>query len=214
MIAFHTCYDLAYLYGWNMPWFTMGAFQEIWRCSISWTFLFIAGWMTSLSRNNLKRGALYATVALVVFIATTVAAVDTPINFGIIFCMAASTLLYWALEKPLSRINPKALLTIALVIFLATRGIPKTTYDIQGLSWLGFPSPTFVSGDYYPLIPFFFMYLAGATAARWHKNAGDNYPEWMYQSHIAPLGAIGTKSLPIYLIHQPLVLLVLMVALG
>lgn len=54
MAGFHTCYDLAYLYGWKMPWFTQTIFQDIWRASISWVFLFIAGWMCTLSRNNIN----------------------------------------------------------------------------------------------------------------------------------------------------------------
>lgn len=31
MAGFHACYDLAYLYGWDMPWFTETVFQDIWR---------------------------------------------------------------------------------------------------------------------------------------------------------------------------------------
>ena len=71
MAGFHACYDLAYLYGWDMPWFTQTVFQDIWRASISWVFLFIAGWMCTLSHNNAKRAAKYAAAALVVWIATT-----------------------------------------------------------------------------------------------------------------------------------------------
>lgn len=41
MAGFHACYDLTYLYGWDMPWFTQSVFQDIWRASISWVFLFI-----------------------------------------------------------------------------------------------------------------------------------------------------------------------------
>lgn len=71
MAGFHACYDLAYLYDWDMTWFTQTVFQDIWRASISWVFLFIAGWMCTLSRNNAKRAAKYAAAALVVWIATT-----------------------------------------------------------------------------------------------------------------------------------------------
>ena len=90
MAGFHACYDLAYLYDWDMPWFTQTVFQDIWRASISWVFLFIAGWMCTLSRNNAKRAAKYAAAALVVWIATTLVSVDDSVNFGIIYCMAAS----------------------------------------------------------------------------------------------------------------------------
>lgn len=38
MAGFHACYDLAYLYDWDMPWFTQTVFQDIWRASISWVF--------------------------------------------------------------------------------------------------------------------------------------------------------------------------------
>ena len=42
MAGFHACYDLAYLYDWDMPWFTQTVFQDIWRASISWVCLFQA----------------------------------------------------------------------------------------------------------------------------------------------------------------------------
>ena len=54
MAGFHACYDLAYLYDWDMPWFTQTVFQDIWRASISWVFLFIAGWMCTLSAYRTK----------------------------------------------------------------------------------------------------------------------------------------------------------------
>ena len=57
MAGFHACYDLAYLYGWDMPRFTETVFQDIWRASISWVFLFIAGWMCTRSCNNVKRAS-------------------------------------------------------------------------------------------------------------------------------------------------------------
>ena len=91
MAGFHACYDLAYLYGWDMPWFTQSAFQDIWRAASAGYFLFIAGWMCTLSRNNIKRAAKYALAALVVWLATTLVSVDDSVNFGIIYCMAACT---------------------------------------------------------------------------------------------------------------------------
>ena len=82
MAGFHACYDLAYLYGWDMPWFTETVFQDIWRASISWVFLFIAGWMCTLSRNNVMRALKYAAAALIVWIATTLVSVDDSVNFA------------------------------------------------------------------------------------------------------------------------------------
>ena len=48
MVGFHLCYDLRYLAGLSLPWF-QGTFQDVWRASISWVFLFLAGVMSSYS---------------------------------------------------------------------------------------------------------------------------------------------------------------------
>ena len=166
MAGFHACYDLAYLYSWEMPWFTQTIFQDIWRASISWVFLFIAGWMCTLSRNNAKRAAKYAVAALVVWIATTLVSVDDSVNFGIIYCMAACTAVVAVARPMLQKVPSTWGIVICLVLFAATWGIPKSTYSFPYLAWLGFPGPWVVSGDYYPIIPYIFMYLAGYFAAR------------------------------------------------
>ena len=209
MVAFHAAYDAAYLFGFEIPWFTDPIIQTVWRSSISWVFLALAGWMTSLSRNNLKRGGVYAVTAGAVFLATSVAGVDTPISFGIIYCMAACTLLYAATAPLLNRFPAAAGLISCLVLFAATYTLPHTTYPVEGLAWLGFPSASFVSGDYYPLLPNVFLYLAGAFTARWfdgHHASG--YPTWMMKANVPFLSMIGKLSLPIYLVHQPLLILI------
>lgn len=207
MVLFHAAYDAAYLYGFDMPWFQGTLFQDIWRASISWTFLALAGWMTTLSRSNFKRAALYGAAALVVWIATSVASVDTAVSFGILFCMAASTLICAVAKPVLDRMNPMADALVFLGLFVLTLDVPHRLYPVGGLAWLGFPGPGFSSGDYYPIIPFTFMYLFGAMAARSHTRcAGAEYPAWMYVNALPPLSAIGRLSLPIYLLHQPLLL--------
>lgn len=209
MVAFHAAYDAAYLYGFEIPWFTDPIIQTVWRSSISWVFLALAGWMTSLSRNNLKRGGVYAVTAGAVFLATSIAGVDTPISFGIIYCMAACTLLYAATAPLLNRFPAAAGLISCLVLFAATYTLPHTTYPVEGLAWLGFPSASFVSGDYYPLLPNAFLYLAGAFAARWFDGLhASGYPTWMMKANVPFLSMIGKLSLPIYLVHQPLLILI------
>ena len=43
MVAFHAAYDAAYLFGFEIPWFTDPIIQTVWRSSISWVFLALAG---------------------------------------------------------------------------------------------------------------------------------------------------------------------------
>ena len=208
MAGFHTCYDLAtYMVG-ICPGLPRPSSRTSAR-SISWVFLFIAGWMCTLSRNNIKRAAKYAAAALVVWIATTLVSVDDSVNFGIIFCMAACTAIV-ALARPvLVKVPSVWAIAICLTLFALTWSIPKAVYPIPYLAWLGFPGPDFVSGDYYPLIPFLFMYLTGFFAARTAQKANFEVPAWAYENPIPALASLGRHALPFYLLHQPVILGVL-----
>lgn len=212
MMLFHAMYDLVYLYGFRIGWFENVLIQNAWRCSISWTFLFLAGWMFGFSKSNLKRGAKYTLVAALVFIATSIAQVDIPINFGIIYCMAASTLLTYAISKIPARIDPGLGCVLCLVLFIATYQLPRSTYEIQYLAWLGLPSGTFSSGDYYPLLPYTLMYGAGYFSMQVYKLQSDDYSGVPFTLTCKPLEAIGRHSLELYLIHQPLILLLFSLA--
>lgn len=113
MVGFHLCYDLRYLAGLSLPWF-QGTFQDVWRATISWVFLFLAGVMSSYSRNNYRRAAKYGLFALAIFAVTAIVAVDDAISFGIIFCMAACTLVTAILET--LRIRPGGLVAGAACV--------------------------------------------------------------------------------------------------
>ena len=204
MVLFHATYDLAYLYGIDMPWFTDGVWQEVWRCSISWSFLFLAGYMTAFSRNNARRGLKYLLAAVAIYAVTSVVKVDTPISYGIIFCMAASTLLVQAVGSLTDKLPAAPLAIASFLLFLALYGLPRETYDVQGLAWLGLPSAVFASGDYYPVLPYSLMYMTGSQIARWYKQRTSRLaPEWAYKHTIRPLAFIGRHALTVYLIHQP-----------
>lgn len=220
MVLFHLCYDLVYLKGLDLVWFP-GTVQIFWSRATACTFLFVAGCMCCLSRNNLKRAGIYAAVALAIFVITSLAGVDTAISFGIIFCMAASTFVYWCLEK--LNLAPKGYLCaiVLLVLFAITfdlpRGqigiggfvvdVPRAPYDSGLLSWAGFLAPGFSSGDYYPLLPYLFMYLSGSACGAAWKEAG--YPEWARNAKLEPLNWLGNHSLIVYVLHQPLILAIL-----
>ena len=225
MVGFHLCYDLRFIWGLPLLWFAP-PLQDIWRASISWTFVFVAGCMVAWSRDNLKRSLRYLLAALVVFVITTLAAVDVPINFGIIYCMGACTLTTWLLDR--IGIRPKGPLP-ALVLFVAfvlclgiphgylgvgsfTVQIPRAFYATRWLSWLGFPGPGFASGDYYPLLPFLLLYVAGSSVGRMLKDG--NLPAWCHDSKAPALEAVGRHALPIYLLHQPIIILILQLLLG
>ena len=217
MVLFHLCYDLTQLSGVDLPWFRP-PLEDVWRASISWTFLFVAGCMCPLSRSNARRALQYGLVALAIWLVTTMVAVDTPISFGIIYCMAACTLVAYALQR--LRALPCGYLAAAvlLVSFLALQGLsqgtvlfglvklPSVLYGSEWLSWLGLPGPSFASGDYYPLLPYLLIYLVGAAlGTRWAESG---YPEWAKRANVPPLSFVGRHALLVYVVHQPVLLLV------
>ena len=165
MVAFHTMYDLVSYEGIEAPWF-WGVPGDIWRASISWTFLLLAGRMFSISRDNLRRCAKYLLVAALIFIVTTVVAVDVPVSFGIIYCMGASTLLFACAQRLGARFSHPAVAVALGISFLCclevphgrfglgplSVALPRELYATPWLSWLGFPGGGFASGDYYHIM--------------------------------------------------------------
>lgn len=217
MVAFHLCYDLRYIVGAELPWFRP-PLQDVWRCSISWTFLFVAGCMCAHSRSNLRRAAQYGTVALAVWAVTTIAAVDVPISFGIIYCMAACTLVAWALGRLGALPRGPLAAAALLIVFLSLQGLadghvglgplsvqlPPELYETSALAWLGLPGGSFASGDYYPLLPYFALYLSGVAMGSFWKGRG--YPRWAREARLAPVNFVGRHALVVYVAHQPILL--------
>ena len=162
--------------------------------------------------NNAKRAAKYAAAALVVWIATTLVSVDDSVNFGIIYCMAACTAVTAVARPMLKKVPSTWGIAICLALFAATWGIPKSTYSFPYLAWLGLPGPRFVSGDYYPIIPFIFMYLTGYFAARTAQRCEHPAPSWAYANPLPALASLGRHALPFYLLHQPIILGILELA--
>lgn len=70
----------------------------------------------------------------------------------------------------------------------------------------GISEPWFISGDYYPIIPFIFMYLAGYFAAHIAQGIDKTVPSWAYANPLPALASLGRHALPFYLLHQPIIL--------
>lgn len=232
MVGFHFCYDLVYLEGIGPAWFKP-PLQTVWRCSISWTFLLLAGIMCTHSRSNLKRAGRYLALAAAIWVVTYIVAVDTPISFGIIYCMGASTLAAWALGVvglvPRSAGSCLVFSGVLVVLFLLCLGIgtgtfglgffggpcvalPHALYATDWLSWLGFPGPRFASGDYYPPLPYTLLFLAAACVGRYFSLRST--PTWICRLTCAPLEWVGRHALGIYVVHQPVLLAASMLLAG
>ncbi|MCL1806452.1 MAG: DUF1624 domain-containing protein [Oscillospiraceae bacterium] len=106
-----------------------------------------------------------------------------PITFGILHLLAVCVLLYTLLHK-CKIIIPVSALGAA---YLLSNGITQ---------W-----PDTPSADYFPLVPWFFVFLFGVWLGGSIREG--KFPKWFYEVKIPLFPAIGRKTLLIYLLHQP-----------
>ena len=217
MIGFHGMWNLVYLFGVDAPWYreTPG---YVWQQSICWTFILLSGFCWSFSRNHLKRGALVFGGGLIVTAVTCLLMPRNRIVFGVLTCIGSCMLLLIPLEKWAKKVPAVAGMAGSFLLFAVLRNcadgnlgfeslvicrLPDELYRNYLTAYLGFPQPGFFSTDYFPLIPWFFLFLTGFFLRR--VLAQRNLNEKLFAKGKVPvLNWIGRHSLIVYLLHQPI----------
>ena len=87
--------------------------------------------------------------------------------------------------------------------------LPQALYASYTTAYLGFMPKSFFSTDYFPLLPWLFLFWAGYFL---HHLVGRGRLAPLRRSVCPPLGWMGRHSLVLYLLHQPVILGVLTVA--
>ena len=136
--------------------------------------------------------------------------------FGILHFLACAMLLTHAMRRAFDRIQPVVGMAVFFILFaltynlrnrtlgfftIALMRLPDALFQYKWLSFIGFLSKDFTSGDYFPLIPFLFLFWFGYYLWKWIAARG-----WdtAFTRKIPVLDLIGRHSLLIYLVHQPL----------
>lgn len=227
MVVHHFFYTVGYLLDqrWGYEVFDFLCYVQ----PIFWVvFIVTSGVCVQLSRSPLKRGAFVFGVGLLF---TLVTAVLMPlfgfggeeIYFGILHFLGAAMIIFAIFRKLLDKINIKAGMIISLLLFTMTYNVqngylffenflridlPDALYQTSYLFPLGFYSASFHSADYFPLLPWLFLFLAGSFMGRYAKAGA--FPEFTYRSHSKFLQMAGRNSLWIYILHQPVFYAVLL----
>lgn len=224
MIAFHFLYDYYVIYGRNPGWWKLPGIR-IWQNYICMSFIILSGFVWKWGRkSNLKRGIFLNICGLGVSLVTYVTVPDSAVWFGILNFIGCAVLLMIPLDKALKKIPAAPGILISLFFFIlfynAQLGylslgtikiaeIPKVLYGIKILTPLGFPYPEFCSGDYFPILPWIFLYIMGYYAV----EIFEKHESWkrIAKTKIPVLSRIGQNSIWIYLIHQPVCMAVCMI---
>ena len=200
MVVHHFLYDLCEFLG--APWwlFTNPVFDVL-HYFFAGLFILLSGISSDFSRSNLRRGAKAMALALAITLVTYF--MGMTIVFGVLHLLASCMLLFGLTRRLWEALPAWALplLCLALIVLTApcADGVAVQTPHL----WiLGFTTPDFASADYFPLLPWFFVFLLGTWAGRYVK-AG-RLPAWFYTAKAPRLAAVGRRALIIYVLHQPM----------
>ena len=192
-------------------------------------FIIISGICSRLSRNTVKRGAIVLGAGLAVTLVTAVimpllGITGAEIYFGILSCLGCCMIITGLLMPLIQKIKPVIGMAVCAALFALTYGIgnhvllfgliplPEALYQTNWLMPLGFYTDTFVSADYFALLPWLFMFLFGAFAGKYAADGA--FPAWTYQRRVRFFAFIGRNSLWVYLAHQPIIYALLYIFMG
>lgn len=223
MVIHHTFYDIGFVLGyeWGYNIFNfLCLFQPVF-----WAiFIVTSGICSRLSRNTIKRGGIVLAAGLIVSFVTAVimplmGIEGAEIYFGILSCLGCCMIISGLLSPLIKKMNAKIGMLAMLILFFAVYNIssgkiffgliklPDILYSTNYLAPLGFYTKGFFSADYFPLIPWLFMFLFGAFLGKYAVNGA--LPKSFYKSRIQFLQKIGKSSLWIYLLHQPVLYVIM-----
>ena len=221
MIGYHACWDLIFLFGMSAAWYT-GWQGHLWQQSICWVFLLLSGFCLPLGHHPFRRGAVVFGAGALVTAVTLLFLPEDVVWFGVLTLLGSSMLLTAALDPLFRRVPPAAGVAVSALLFWVTYptmngfwnlpggrlALPQALYASYTTAYLGFMPKSFFSTDYFPLLPWLFLFWAGYFL---HFCMGRARMEPLRRSVCAPLGWLGRHSLGIYLLHQPVIYAVLTV---
>lgn len=177
-------------------------------------FIFLSGISSYYSKHNVRRGLLLLGLGALITAVTYLFFRGEVIYFGILHFLGAAILIYALLGKMIRKIPQVVILIGSMLVFVGAYYLYSLNIRIENpLSFLiGFPEWGFYSADYFPIFPYFFAFLGGTGFGWFVFNR--KLPQTFYKLNIPGLNVVGRYSLWIYLLHQPIIILILKIAFG
>ena len=206
MVLFNYAFALDYLQiykitdGWVFWWL----FPRI----VAGTFIFLAGLSLTISysknkgwRKHAKRGLKIFGCGLLITFVTLIALPGGAILFGILHLIGISIIfgIFFIRFRKLNLLLGVALIAVGFYLESFIFGFPW-------LLWLGFVPQGFYTLDYFPMMPWFGVFLLGIYFGnRFYKNGKTRIKQKPLIGSIL-FCFLGRHSLLIYLVHQPILI--------
>lgn len=224
MIIYHLIWDIVYILGCDLEWYK-SIWGYIWQQSICWTFILLSGFCWSIGKNKLKRGFQVLAAGAAISLITTIFMPQQKIIFGVLTMIGSCMLITILLDKILKNVSPNIGIFCSALLFVIFRNIndgylgfeswnimkiPRSFYSNRFMTYLGFREPNFYSTDYFSLFPWIFLFILGYYLYK-SINSSDYKDKILSKKGIMWIEFIGKNSLVIYLLHQPVIYVGLLV---
>lgn len=217
MVVYHALFDCVYVFGlFSVSEAAMQAVLVV-RDIGCMLFVALAGICEHFGKKQTARSLLLLILGILLSVFSHLFMPQQPVVFGVLSFMGVAGLFAQLVKKlPIPK-NPLPIAAILFICFLMTFqaaygkvGIapftigyfPQSLYANMLTGILGFPPADFVSSDYFPLIPWLFLYFAGYYL--WTFLQKREKVRHLFALDCRPLSFIGRYSLWFYLAHQPI----------
>lgn len=209
MVFYHAAYDLALFGRLDMAVFDRWPLRAV-RYAAAVSFLIISGAASRWSRSAARRGFTVLCAGFAVTAATSL--VGMPVTFGMLHLIGASMLISSAQARRLQSARGALMPVLCAAAHFSMLELCRSVR--VGVKWLyplGLRYPGFYSADYYPLLPWFPVFLFGI----WLGGVIERNAEKPALSRRYPPAATfaGRHALAIYLVHQPVLYVLCLLAL-
>lgn len=211
MVAYHFAWDLSYYRLIATDVTTHPAWVLLQRSILS-SFLFLVGVSLVLGHGNgvrwsrfWRRLAVILAAALAVTLGTYWMFPEYFVFFGILHAIA----LFSLLALPALRLNPWLVLATAALVLVPPFFLSAPLFSAKPLAWIGFWTIVPETTDIVPVFPWFGVVLLGVAAARLVLASPLEalLAAWQVRGPLSKgLVVCGRWSLLIYLLHQPILL--------
>ncbi|MEA3282713.1 MAG: heparan-alpha-glucosaminide N-acetyltransferase [Euryarchaeota archaeon] len=220
MVVFHLLYDLTY-FGECGPNLQSG-FWLYFACTTATIFIFLVGVSLTISFSRsekiqnlrkklylkyLKRGLRIFSWGLIITLMTWIFLREDFVLFGVLHLIGISIIIAYPFLKLRYWNLLLGIAVIALGIYLK-----NFTFDFPWLLWLGFMPGYFYTVDYFPIFPWFGVVLIGVFFGNLlYPNCTRKFKLYNLSNFnfTRLFCLLGRHSLVIYLIHQPMLIILL-----
>jgi len=218
VVAYHFLFDLWDIWGMDLWWMESVLVNAI-RDFGAGVLIFLSGISSLLSHSNIARGVKTIACALILSLVTYFVVPDNFIFWGILHFLGFMMLFYGITGRCINKLPRLAGFGIFMALFVFM--YPLTIDGYVGLLGLikiyipeavktsvftyiiGFGGGELVSADYFPILPWSALFLAGTYVGNYVKEG--RIPEFMYKDICRPVTFLGRNTLIIYLLHQPVI---------